>query len=302
MKRRDFVALLGTGLMSPFIPRREERFVERWSWAMGQAVHVMVFADSEEQGLESCAGALAELRRIEDRLSVFDSASDLCELNRRAGRRALRVDSDLGAVLHAAESYRNGTAGAFNVAVEPLMRLWGFHRPLRPGTPSAAEITAAREAVVTAVVELNDDVASLPNAHTQLDFGGIAVGYGIDRAMGVVRAGGIRRAFIDVSGDCYGMGAPPGEPEGWSVQIAGSSGTVRLRDAALATSSNTASIIHIGGRVLGHIMNPANGWPVETHRQVTVVAPTAIAADALSTAALVSGRSVPGALAMYTTT
>ncbi len=311
MKRRDFVALCGAGVVSPLIPRwlprigegKGECFVERWSWAMGQAVHVMVFADGEGQGLEACAGALAELRRVEDRLSLFDDASDLCELNRCAGRRSLRVDWDLGAVLRAAASYRDETTGAFNAAVEPLMRLWGFHRPARRGhgMPSDGEITAARDAVTTAVVQLNGDVAVLPNAHTQLDFGGIAVGYGIDRAIGVLRAAGMRRAFIDVSGDCYGLGGPPGEPEGWSVQIAGSARTVRLRDAALATSSNNASVIHIGRRVLGHIMDPGTGWPADTRRKVTVVAKTAIAADALSTAALVSGRAEPGALAIYTT-
>ena len=58
MKRREFVATLGTGLAGAFLPSlpplpglRVERFVERWSWAMGQAVHVIVFAESENQGL-----------------------------------------------------------------------------------------------------------------------------------------------------------------------------------------------------------------------------------------------------------
>src|SRR4051812_12945526 len=97
MKRREFVASLGTGLTGAFLPSfpplaplRVERFVERWSWAMGQAVHLMLFAESEDQGLEACATALAELRRVEARLSLFDDASDLCELNRRAGRGPMR--------------------------------------------------------------------------------------------------------------------------------------------------------------------------------------------------------------------
>ena len=306
MKRRRFVATVGAGLAGAFVPRWPrldgERFVERWSWAMGQAVHVMVYAESEDQGLEACAQALAELRRVEARLSLFDDASDLCELNRRAGRASLRAGHDLREVLGAAAAFQAQTAGrgAFNVAVEPLMRAWGFHR-VRRDEPSEREIAEARDAVRTAVVRLRDDSVSLPQAHTQLDFGGIAVGYGIDRAIGVLRAAGIRRAFVDVSGDCYGMGAPPGEPEGWNVKIAGSTRTVRLRDAALATSSNNESVIHLGRRVLGHVMDPASGRPADTHRQVTIVAGAAMAADALSTAALVSGRTPTGALAMYMT-
>jgi thiamine biosynthesis lipoprotein len=105
---------------------------------------------------------------------------------------------------------------------------------------------------------------------------------------------GIQRAFVDVSGDCYGLGTPPGEPEGWRVDIAGTSETVRLRDEALATSANSASVIRLGRQVIGHVMDPATGRPAVGRRQMTVVARTATAADALSTGALVAGRAPAG--------
>jgi thiamine biosynthesis lipoprotein len=177
------------------------------------------------------------------------------------------------------------------------MRAWGFHR-VRHTAPSAAEISAARDAVSAAVVRLDGDVVSLPSAHTQLDFGGIGVGYGIDRVITVLRGLGIRSAFIDVSGDCYGLGTPAGEPEGWPVDIANTSTTVRLRDAGLATSANSVSVIRLQGQVVGHVVNPATGYPADRHRQMTVVTRTAIAADALSTGALVSGAAVEGVRAI----
>lgn len=299
MKRREFVDTLGVGLAGAFLPPsplprlRVEQFVERWSWAMGQAVHVMVFTESEDHGLEACALALAELRRIEARLSLFDDASDLCELNRRAGRAGMRADEDLRTVVTAAERFRKQTAGAFNVAVEPLMRMWGFH-PLRETVeyPDRVVFEEALEAVASATVRLAADCIALPNRHTQLDFGGIAVGHGIDRAISVLRRAGVRRAFVDVSGDCYGLGAPPGEPEGWFVQIAGSHRALRLRDAALATSSDA--------KTPGHIMDPALGAPAESDQKVTVVASTTIAADALSTGALVLGAAPRGVQAVFT--
>ena len=309
MKRRDFVATLSAGLAGAFLPPlpplpllKRERFVERWSWAMGQPVHVMVYAESEDQGLEACSNALAELRRVEARLSLFDDASDLCELNRHAGKGAMRADADLRAVVGAAEQFERQTAGLFNVAVEPLMRMWGFH-PLREEIvyPDRVVYEEALDAVATATVRLDGERIVLPHRHTQLDFGGIAVGYGIDRAIGALRDAGIRRAFVDVSGDCYGLGAPPGEPQGWIVQIAGTERELRLRDAALATSSNSKSTVRMGyfGRI-GHIMDPESGHPAEVAQQVTVVADTAIAADALSTGALVRERAPSGVRAIFT--
>jgi len=305
LPRREFLGALGAGLGAVLVRRFPvgDRFVERWSWAMGQPVHLMVFAGSESQGLDACAAALAELRRVEDRLTLFDEASELCELNRRAGRGALRVDHDLRAVLGAAQRFRQETNGAFDVAVEPLMRAWGFHRP-RTSEPGTAEIAEAREAVEAAVIALDGDVARLPSAHTQLDFGGIGVGYGIDRALEVLRARGIRRALLDVSGDVGALGAPPGEA-GWQVDISDPDHadrtlhTTLLRDAALATSANTVSVVRYGVHTRGHVMNPVTGWPAHALRQASVVAGTAMAADALSTALLVSGRRSPEARAVY---
>ncbi len=307
MKRREFLGVVGSGVVGRWgwTPRRRANdvFVERWSWAMGQPVHVMVFAGSEQEGLDACAAALAELRRVESRLTLFDDASDVCELNRRAGRKAMRVDRDLGAVLTLAQGFKRVTGGAFNAAVEPLMRAWGFHRRRR-AAPTPAEIADARIAVATGVVELDGAVARLPNAHTQLDFGSIGVGYGIDRALTVIRLRGIRRAFIDVSGDCAALGAPPGEA-GWLVGIADPDrpartvAATRLRDAALATAANTVSIVRYGSLVAGHVMNPATGWPAHALKQASVVTRTAVDADALSTAMLVSARRPAGALEVH---
>jgi FAD:protein FMN transferase len=300
VKRREFLGVMGAAALG--VPH--DVFVERWSWAMGQAVHLMVYAESEQAGLDACAAALTELRRVESRLTLFDDASDLCELNRRAGKGVMRVDRDLAAVLGLAEGFRRATGGAFNVAIEPLMRAWGFHRP-RTNAPSPAELAEARAAVASAMVEVAGDVARLPSAHTQLDFGSIGVGYGIDRALAVLRARGIGRAFLDVSGDVAASGAPPGE-SGWLVGIAdpdrpgaATRGTVRLHDAALATAANTVSLVRYGALVVGHVMDPATGWPAHALTQASVVTRAAVAADALSTAMLVSGKRPAGVLEVH---
>jgi thiamine biosynthesis lipoprotein ApbE len=86
------------------------------------------------------------------------------------------------------------------------------------------------------------------------------------------------------------------------VQIAGSARELRLRDGALATSSDTKSVVSVGRGLgtIGHIMNPTSGFPLDTEQQVTVVAPTAIAADALSTGTLVRGMAPNGVRAIFT--
>lgn len=315
MKRREFLRALGLGAAGAAVPAGLARaasgsarlgpataagdvFVERWSWAMGQPVHLQLFAASEAAGYDVAQAALAELRRVERELTLFDDTSDLSELNRAAGRGPREVGPDLAAVLEAAERFRALTDGAFDPAVEPLMRAWGFHAS-RTSPPSSAELAQAREAVHAARVRVDGRRAALGSITTQLDLGGIGVGYGLDRMAGVLRRAGIRRAFLDVSGDCLAIGSPPGEP-GWLVEIADPTvpgrvrGQTRLRDAALATSANTVSVVRWGRAVRGHVMNPATGYPASALVQATVAAPTGIEADALSTAMLVAPARYPG--------
>jgi thiamine biosynthesis lipoprotein len=307
VNRREFVGTLGAGLggirVSPGPDLDGERLVERWSWAMGQTVHLQLYVADESAGYEAAQRAFAELRRVEAVLSRFDEASDLSEVNRRAGRGPLRVGDDLASVLAAGLRFERETRGAFNPAVEPLMRAWGFHAP-RTREPSRAEIAEARQAVQASVVVVEGERVTLPAMATKLDLGGIGVGYGLDRATAVLRRFGVRRAYLDVSGDAYALGAPPGE-RGWEVGIADPKraghavATTRIRNQAIATSSNQVSVIRYGCAVRGHVMDCATGWPVGGDRQVTVVARTGVEADALSTAMLVSGVAGPGVLRSY---
>jgi thiamine biosynthesis lipoprotein len=304
MNRREMLGILGAsaGLGAMYMRplyRRRAVYVERWSWAMGQPVRLVLFHESEGRGLDAAQVAFAELRRVERKLSRFDDASDLAELNRHAGKGPLRVDADLLAVLEAAGRFRRATAGSFDIAVEPLMRVWGFREP-RKAAPSVRELGAAREAVRATVVRLSGDRVELPVAHTALDLGGIGVGYGLDRAGAVLRGHGVTAALLDVSGDLLAIGAPPGQP-GWNVDIVdprrpqGILATALIRDAALATSANTVAMVRLGRELRGHVMDPARGAPADRLVQATVQAATGMAADALSTGFLVAGRLPAGA-------
>ncbi|MEO8633833.1 MAG: FAD:protein FMN transferase [Gemmatimonadales bacterium] len=309
MKRRAFLSAAGrsaAGLLGssrlfaaarPPIAR-PVRYIERWSWAMGQPVHLQLFHPSEDAGYEAAQAAFTELRRIEARLSRFDDASDLNELNRQAGTGWIALDADLHYILRAATRYRRTTGGAFDVAVEPLMRTWGFREP-RKTVPGTRELAAARAALAATTMEVEGHRARLGPTEAALDLGGIGVGYGLDRAAEVLRDHGVSAALLDVSGDLLAIGAPPGA-EGWMVDIVdprlsgGVLATALLRDEALATSAMTRDRVLLGGVRRGHVLDPHHGAPVQGRVQATVIAPSGIAADVLSTALLAGGQWSPG--------
>ena len=204
---------------------------------MGQPVHLQLFAASEAAGYEAAQAALGELRRVEGALSRFDEASDLSELNRARGPRAAGDRAGPRTVLARRASGSGAlTGGAFDPAVEPLMRAWGFHAR-RTTAPTAAELAEAREAVRAARVRSPGDRRPLASAvRPSSIWAASAWAMGSIGWRSVLRGAGIRRAFLDVSGDCLALGAPPGEP-GWLVEMADPERAGR-RDAA-ATGSGT---------------------------------------------------------------
>src|SRR3989441_9256316 len=121
MCRRGFLGALGAGVAGIFVPRlprwrADDVFVERWSWAMGQPVHVMVFAGSEQEGLDACAAALAELRRVGRPPTLFDTATGPCELNPRPGPKRVRGDLDLRGGLASGAAFKRAHRRGFHVA------------------------------------------------------------------------------------------------------------------------------------------------------------------------------------------
>jgi thiamine biosynthesis lipoprotein len=109
----------------------------------------------------------------------------------------------------------------------------------------------------------------------------------------------VAAALLDVSGDLLAIGAPPGAA-GWPVDIVDPRrpgailASTSLRDGALATSGVSVSRVRLSGVERGHVLDLAQGAPVERRLQATVTAATGMMADILSTAMLGSGGSWAG--------
>src|SRR5205823_12681879 len=133
-------------------------------------------------------------------------------LTRHAAAGQMVEDPELYDYLAIALRYSRESDGAFDITVGPLMKAWGFFRG-GGRVPSEAELAALRARVGYRHVILD------PAAHTvrfdtpgvELDLGGIAKGYAVDRAVAVLREADVPAALVSAGGSTiYGLGAPPG--------------------------------------------------------------------------------------------
>jgi thiamine biosynthesis lipoprotein len=196
--------------------------------------------------------------------------------------------------LEDAERYTRLTLGRFDVTVGGLLSSLGFHGDERTTRNiSDRELADAKEGIGWHHVRLESNGrACRMHAATQIDLGGIGAGIAVDRMGSILRQHGVEAALIDHSGDLLAIGAPP-DADGWSVAIPGPPGTgeypqlISLRDRAISTSTNTMSTRNVGGRTVGHILEPNTGQNPRDLLSVSVLAPNSTEADALSTALFV---------------
>jgi thiamine biosynthesis lipoprotein len=227
----------------------------------------------------------------------------VARINREAGTDTISVHPEVAWVIDAALRVGSQSGGAFDITVEPLVRLWGFLGGT-PHVPGETEIEAARARTGLSLLALDPDKETLAfrREDVRIDLGGIAKGYGVDAAARSLRKLGIANAMVEISGNITVMGSPPGH-EAWTIGIRDPRdqvpyvGVLSLSDRSVATSGKYEQFVDVGGHTYGHILDPRTGWPSEGVLSVTVVAPSAMEADAWGTAFFVMGPPRAKALA-----
>jgi thiamine biosynthesis lipoprotein len=182
------------------------------------------------------------------------------------------------------------SGGYFDITVAPLSRIWGFRGgPHR--VPSPDEIQKALNSIGMDRIELNKDALSL-GPGMELDWGGIAKGFGIDLATQSLIRMGVKSGFLNAGGDLYCWGTNP-EKGFWKVGVKhprkeGFLGVLSLSQIGLATTGDYQRYFIEKGQRYHHVFNPKSGYPSRGKQSVTVIGPETLLCDALSTALFVS--------------
>lgn len=243
---------------------------------------------------EAIEGAFAEIRRLDELLSTYKPESELSRVNREAGRTWVPVSPETAGLLRRALGYSRESGGAFDPTVGALVRLWGF-KHLDYRKPADLEIEAVKEKVGYRHVRVDDRLGvRFGRPGLEIDLGAIAKGYAVDRAITHLKRSGAAAARVDAGGNqgVYGE-SPAGKAWLFGVKHPREDGevlgVVPLATGAVSTSGDAERGFWEGGVRYGHILDPQSGRPAQGMLSVTVVAPTAEQADALSTALYVLG-------------
>ena len=254
---------------------------------MGTHFSIVVFASDSLHAQKGTEAAFARVDTLNGRLSDYLSGSELSRLSDTAGSgKAIHVSDDLWAVLNEAQRVARHTDGRFDPTVGPLTRLWRW-AVRRNMLPPPADLEVARALVGHQFLKLeaNGRTARLTRRGMRLDLGGIAKGFAADEALKTLKANALPHAMVDAGGDIALGGAPP-DSAGWTVAL-WPAGGVFLAGCGIATSGSRYRYIEQDDVRYSHILDPRTGMGVTHRRTIAVIAPTAMEADALASAASV---------------
>ena len=305
-ERRDFIdplriAAAAQGILEPTEPAPvadPDAVLLRYSRrAMATTFEIVLPFGTPDAYAVADAG-LDEIDRLEQQMTVYRDDSVVADINRRAAHEPVPVEVRLFDLFVRCGELHRESRGAFDIAVGPLVKLWGFYRrqgrmPTLDERREALAVSGMRHVLLDPAAK----TIAFDRVGVELNLGSVGKGHALDRVVRLLhREAALRSALIHGGhSSVYAVGSEPGTNAGWLVGLRDPDapdlrlGCFRLRDRGLGISATTHQFFEHEGRKFGHLLDPRTAWPAEGIAISAVTAPTAAEADALATAFFVLG-------------
>jgi len=289
--RRKFLSLIAGGAAAfRASTTLADTPLTRWTGrVLGANASLTIRDPDRARAAGALADCVAEIARIERALSLYLPQSALVRLN--TSGKLLHPPGELVEVLAFAARISQASEGAFDVTVQPL---WDVHVKAHRDLGDLDDaLDDARSRVGWRRLEIASDRIAFGDPKMAATLNGIAQGYIADRIAERLRSHGFPHVLADL-GEIRALGQrTSGHP--WRIGVARPNGhgmatVLSLADRAVATSSPMTTTFDQNG-TRHHLFDPRSGRSSQSWESVSVVADTAMRADALSTAIAVAPKS-----------
>lgn len=260
--------------------------VEHFDGVLGTSMDITVIGAPPRQARSAIGWVVAEVKRLERLLSSYRSDSEVSRLNRM--RELERPSAELRALIERCAYWSQASRNRFSCKLGRIQTAWRTAKEAQV-LPDRVKVRRLARDIAKARLATDadqSDTLRLPDL-VDIDLGGIAKGFIIDRVLDALRQR-LPKAValkVDIGGDARYWGGPP-DSDGWRIGIGpdGRDGQIVVRDVAVAASGHTERGFRIGRQHYSHILAPRDGWPVDEAPAAFVTARNASAADAVATA------------------
>lgn len=255
---------------------------------LGTVVRLVFYSADRSEAKRLAEGCFERVVELDGVFSDYRDDSELIELCRVADKRATSVSDEMFTVLACAQKISKQSGGAFDITLGASSKAWRMRK--RGETDTVMPVREQGDYRDLILNEAEQRVSF--NKRLSLDLGGIAKGYIADELAGMLEGAGVANFAVSVGGEIVLAEPPPGR-KGWSVDLEDPDqkvlGSMELSHAALSTSGDSYQFAEIEGKRSAHVLDPNDGRGKNDQLNITVIAPTAMQADAWATALRVMG-------------
>jgi thiamine biosynthesis lipoprotein len=285
-----FILLLA---LPSILPAQDDRLFRQSRILMGTSVEITVSRVEPKTAEEAMEAAFQEVERINRLMSHYRPGSEVSQISRHAGQKEVRVSPETLEVIERALYFSRLSDGSFDITIGPVFRLWNFREGKIPEEEVLKE-NLERVDYRKIKIDRGRSTVFLEGPRMELDLGAIAKGYAVDRACAVLKKSGIGNFLVNAGGDLK-VGGEKEKGLSWTIGIQHPRlpsefiAKLKPKDAGVATSGDYEKSFVIDGERYHHILVPSTGMPARECQSVTILAPSAMDADALATTVFVLG-------------
>ncbi|MCU0415069.1 MAG: FAD:protein FMN transferase, partial [Ignavibacteriaceae bacterium] len=256
------VAFIVLFLIGFYIARNtgeELKTVKRTQILLGTVVDIQV-RDTDEQAAEEAINlAFTEVKRIDNLFSTYSKESPVWMINHSADSLII-VDEEIYKLLVLCDSITKLSDGSFDVSLDNLIMAWGFYTN-NPRMPSALAVDSALMNSGWEKVRLLGNNGVIRSHNAGLNFGAIAKGYAVDKAIDVLKNSGIKSVLVNAGGEIKSLGTD------WIVGVQHPREVneiirrIKLNRMSVATSGDYENYFEKNGVRYHHILDPKTGYP-----------------------------------------
>lgn len=288
MKRKDLrnllalVLVLGLGTINYFT---RVKTISKGAFILDTYVEIM--AKGKSKNLDAVIDStFALMKSYEEQLSFYKGEGELRELNQQE---SAQISPDIFNILTISEELFKKSDGLYDVTIGQLSEIWDFENNIKP---SDETIQLALGNIGFSKISYNYEILTKPLI-VELNLGSLAKGYIIDKAVEYLKLNEVSMGFVNAGGDIriFGQNQPLTigiqHPRNERNEIIGK---IDIPNMAVVTSGDYERFFEIDGVRYHHILNPKTGYPARENISSTVVAKSAVLADAWSTASFLMNR------------
>lgn len=266
---------------------------------MGTTYNIKIIVENDLVDIATLKKDIDEtLINVNQEMSTYIGDSELSRFNQLSSKEPIKISNGLTRVIKEAVRLGDITDGRLDVTVGPLVNLWGFGPEYHlENVPSNELLEQTKSKVGIQHINLNGNKLSKNIEMLYIDLSTIAKGYGVDLIAELIEQKGIQNYLVEIGGEMRVKGFKH-TGELWHVAIEKPVSNERVvqqiivpKDNAVATSGDYRNYFESKGQRFSHIIDPATGKPINHNLvSVTVIHPSSMTADGLSTAMMVMGE------------